>query len=106
MPYRCRFCEQLTREPTEQTCDKQKEQLCDFRELAVVHLLHKDGIGRVMASSRVRPEFTAGADEPTRKPIKETLKLCCDSAEQQPIASAYLPAVTCLTCLDNFKEKE
>lgn len=107
MPYRCNNCNKLTNNEGDTQCKKEGA-VCDLVKVGVVHFLHQDGPGPIMANAR-REVVKSEDEQGKREEVKfETvdMHLCCHSRADRPQMTDVRFAVTCLTCLANVPEPE
>lgn len=89
MPYKCVTCDKIVQTKEEQECDCKSPK---FIKCETVHFLHKDGVGKTLATRKVMVGLP-------KKPVTQELRLACTAEVQSPIASGYEPTVTCADCL-------
>ena len=93
MPFRCTQCEQLSATNEDRLCNGDKP--CDFIRVSVLHWLTPIGEGRKLSTKR-----TIHMDNGNQRKISQPLNLACSTTKESPVATPYLPAVTCLSCLE------
>jgi hypothetical protein len=89
MPYKCLNCDKVVEKIDDQECDCESPK---FMKCETIHFLHKDGLGKALATRKVMVGMP-------KKPVVQELKLACTSTTPSPIVSGYEPTVTCKDCL-------
>lgn len=93
MPFKCIGCDKVAQTVEEQSC---KCQTPNFIKCEVVHLMHPQGTGRLIA----RKKRSVGI--PTEEPRVEEqpLNICCGNMERIPIVTSITTIITCPDCLE------
>jgi len=89
MPYKCLRCDTVVALKSNQECSCNTP---NFVKCETIHFLHKDGVGKATATRKVKVGVPP-------KAVDEILRLACSTDNPSPIASGYIPTITCPDCL-------
>lgn len=93
MPFKCLECDKVVQNIEDQECSCKTP---NFIKCEVVHLMHPEGTGRIIAKRKVSIGI------PTEKPRVEDqpLRICCSNMDRIPIVTGVRTTITCPECLD------